>query len=237
MILSIPFSQKGKLLIKPGQKVDFNTSLLKENKRNEIKIQIARKLHIHPSKIFQSLKKVVGDQVVKGELIAEKKSFFSGKKYKSEYDGIIKEVDHVEGLLVLEIDSSEENERKSFFKGRVEEVNKDEIKLVVEKVKEFEGVNASSFFGGEVFYLKNEYEICEDQVDGKIVVCESLSGINQIKIEALGAIGFVTQFKLHSTIDTPSVQIKEIDSWKEIFHRHLPYCFVDKRKNKVVFYE
>jgi hypothetical protein len=57
MILSIPFSQKGKLLIKPGQKVDFNTSLLRKINGTKSKYRLRENFISHPSKIFQSLKK------------------------------------------------------------------------------------------------------------------------------------------------------------------------------------
>src|SRR5438067_2085971 len=105
--ISIPHTG-GALLVKEGQKVDFKTPLLETPVSTTISINIASHLGIAPSQIFLSIKKVVGENIQKGELLAQKKTLLSKKTFTSPYEGVLKEINHEDGTIVIEI-SEEDN--------------------------------------------------------------------------------------------------------------------------------
>ncbi|OGK62885.1 hypothetical protein A2334_03835 [Candidatus Roizmanbacteria bacterium RIFOXYB2_FULL_38_10] len=236
MILSIPLPGTGKPLIKQGQKVDFDTPLFGEKIQKEIKIFISQKIDVSPKKIFQYLKKLVGESVTAGEVIAEKKSFMSGRRYKSEHSGVLKEVNHIDGSILIEVSTQDEMVTKSYFKGEVTELKKEEVLLKVGSGKEYEGKEMTSSFGGKVFYMEHSETLYEELVNGYIIVAETISGYGQIKLEALGAKGFVTLHQLLEHTDSPHALFKQIKEYKDAVKLKLPYCFVDNKTGKIVFY-
>lgn len=237
MILSIPLPEKGKPLIKVGQKVDFETPLFQEKVRQETRIAISSKIEVQPSKIFHHLKHLVGDAIKKGDVIAEKKSLFSKKAYKSEFDGILKEVNHTDGTILIEVDTTDDVTVKAFFQGEVAELEKTEVRLKVSHAKEYELKEAINVFGGPVFYMESEEALIEEEmVAGKIIVAESVSAYFQIKLEALGAKGFATLRTLTEDTDTPRVLFKQIEDFQHAVKQKLPYCFVHNKNSKIVFY-
>lgn len=237
MILSIPLPEKGKPLIKVGQQVDFTTPLFEEKLQKETRIYISQKIEVQPSKIFHHLKHLVGDAVKKGDILAEKKGLFSHKSYKSEFDGILKEVNHTDGSILIEIVTDDDVVTKAYFKGEVAELHKDEVRLKVNHAKEYEVKEAEQVFGGKVFYLPNEHvTIEEESVDNHVVVAESLSGYTQMKLEALGARGFVTLRNMEDHTDLPHAHLKQIADFEEAAKHKMPYCFILKKSSRIVFY-
>lgn len=236
MILSIPIPEKGKLLIKVGQSVDFNTSLYEEQIAHEVKIIISDKIHVPSQKIFQYLKKVVGETVQKGEILAEKKSLLSATRYKSEWEGILKEINHIDGSILIEVATSNAFVKKAFFSGEIAKIEKGEVQLKVNKMRECEGKEITNLFGGKVFYLRKDVEINEESIQTAIVVAESISGYTQIKMEALGARGFITLRSLSEETDIPQVLFKTIKDYEENIKNPFPYCIVYPLGSKIVFY-
>ena len=105
--LKIPFSVH--LLVKEDQLVDFKTPFFEFKTKKDINISVAKKLSIKPDKIFRYLKKLVGETIEKGEIIAEKKTFLSSKKIVSSHSGLIKEINHDLGEITLEINEKDED--------------------------------------------------------------------------------------------------------------------------------
>ena len=99
MQFSVKIPEGSELLIKSGQNVDFETPFIKTNQAAQLKISLAKKLSIPQDKIFRHLQKFVGEPIVKGDVLATKKNFLSTKKVTAPVDGVIKEIDHVEGFL------------------------------------------------------------------------------------------------------------------------------------------
>lgn len=237
MILSIPIPERGKPLIKAGQQVGFETPLFEEKVRKETRIAISQKIEVQPSKIFHHLKHLVGDTIKKGDLIAEKKSLFSSKSYKSEFDGILKEVNHTDGTILIEVDTSDDVVIKAYFQGEVAELGKGEVQLKVNHAKEYELKEAIDVFGGKACFLKSEDEIIEEEmIEGHVVIAESISGYAQMKLEALGAAGFATLRTLSEQTDVPHVLFKQIDDFHDAVKHKMPYCFVHGKNSRIVFY-
>lgn len=228
----------GDLLLKTGQKVTFKDPLVKKKVPSEIKIPIASSLGISPNAIFKALKKFVGDEIKKGELIAEHKSLITTKHYKSEHDGIIKEINHEEGVIVIETLSNVDDIIFSFFQGQVINVENREITLEIEKYKEFEIQSISEDFGGELLHVSSEtfIKLSEDEVKNKIVSSEKLLPYEQIKLETLGANGFITLKATTESKSVPAVVLKNNNDLDTIKSTKFPYCLISKKHNKIYIY-
>lgn len=76
MEISIVVSYSGELMIKAGDVVDFNTTLVRRKVQEPVKLPVATSLGIEPGKIFLHLTRVVGDRIGKGDAIASRKGLF-----------------------------------------------------------------------------------------------------------------------------------------------------------------
>jgi len=235
----ISVDQSQHVLIKPGQKVDFKTPLLKKAYQNEIKLPVAQALDIPPQKIFLTLLKLVGETIKKGEVIAKNKAFFSEKKYVSNYDGIIKEINHEEGYLLLTTTLKAQETINSYFKGEIVDVKKNEITLKVDDVKVFDLKEAARDFGGEVLFIKPG-EIAnfdQEKITNKVVFIENIQPYNQAKLEVIGASGFVTLQQLVEKTSLPDAQIKNPSDWPVIQNLNYPYCLISKKGSTIYLYK
>lgn len=237
MIITLPLPEKAKSLIKLGQILDVGAPLYEEFARKEIKIHIAQKLHIAPHTIFNHLKKFVGDEIDKGELLAEKKSLFTTAYCRSEFAGVIKEINHTEGVVLMGIRTEDDIKYLSPLQGSVEEVSKKEIKIKINKAKEYETKEVNGRMGGRSVYIQSEYDvISEEMVNGAIIIAEKLTSYSQMKHEALGAVGFVLGRHLVEIASTPHAVVKTIQDFEAIKKNKSPYCFIDEVSGKIVFY-
>lgn len=233
---SLPFN--GELLIKAGQKVDFKDPIAKKQAAEEITIPLASILKVSPNAIFKSLKKFVGEAFSKGDLIAEHKGMLGSKKYHSEFDGIIKEINHTEGTIVVETTSDKKDTEYAFFKGEVEDIADGKVTLKVDKYVQFELKEANNDFGGETLIITEKVlpTISSDDVNEKVIFAEKLQPYDQVKLETLGIKGLIT---LHPHAQEPSVPkaiLKEIQDWEKIQKQHFPYCIISKNNNTIYFY-
>ena len=117
MIINIQIEGKNNFLIKEGDKVDFEIPFLEKFSQSIITIDIAKKLDIDPGKIFRYLKKLVGEEIKKNQIIALKHGLLNSIKLVSEYNGHIKEVNHNTGKITINIDKNQKSTEKCFFKG------------------------------------------------------------------------------------------------------------------------
>lgn len=235
MTLPISISEKDKLLIKAGQKVDFNTPLFEQVPRRDVHIIISDKIKVPSMKIFQYIKKVVGETIQKGEVLAEKKSLLSVTRYKSEWEGVLKEINHTDGSVVIETASVNTQVKNAFFCGVVGKIEKNIVYLEIEKMKEYEAKEISSSFGGPIFIL-TKGDLNEEMIQGRVIVAESVGEYAQIKIEALGCAGFITLKKLSEATVCPKVLFSKIKDYEDSMSHPLPYCFIDRATSKIIFY-
>lgn len=237
MILSLSIPDGAKCLLKQGQTVDFNSPFLENKMTSEQTIAISKKLHIPSDKIFKYLKKFVGDTISQGEVIAEKKGLINNHIIVSQSAGVIKEINHYEGNVVIASSNSQSDQTKAYFKGEVVEIEKYQVKILVEEVQEYNLKLASDNFGGQIFYMKDSSKsISAMQTSKKIMVSESITSYLKAKAEALGMSGFVTLKNPPQDSDLPKAQIKNIDDFKKALHLNSPYCLIDKQYSKIYFY-
>jgi len=241
MNISLNYPAGAKLLLKSGQEVDFGEPFYKIEKKRKIQIDVSKKLGISPNKIFKSLKKFVGEEMKKGDIIAEKKSFLDHQKLISDFDAQLREVNHNDGTITVDIKSEESLIKAVFFKGEVVELGKGEVKLKVNNHKEFpirEIINLEEGkSGGEVYYLSEKKDVTEEEIDNRVIVAKKITAYDQAKFEALGAVGFLVQDDLPDKTDHPVAKVKGVDDLKKIQTLKLPYCIIDKRESKIIFYQ
>lgn len=234
--ISYPLSQN--CLLKQGQKVDFNTPYLEKKVFFEVEIPVAKKLEISGDHIFRYLKKFIGENISKGEVLACKKGIFRDRKIISDYDGIVKEINHEKGCIIISAKEEKTDTIKAYFKGEVLEIKKGEVLLKVKKGKEFPLKSSKSNFGGEVFYLEEkDFYLVSDQLLNKILVSRQISSYLQIKLETLGITGFVLLKQLPERSQLNFAQLKNIDDIKKIRELNLPYCLVNKENGTIFFYQ
>jgi len=241
MTISLSIPDEVKILVTVGEKVDLKTKIFEQPTKELVKINIAKKLDIKPENIFQSLKKFVNEKIKKGEKIAYKKTFFSKKYVFSDYEGVLKEINHQTGEIVIEIDSSNIKEKKVFFSpviGEIQQIEKNRIKFKVKKKEEIEiKPKSSKTFGAEIFILEKNDQIIAENIEKRLVVTESLDLISQIKCEALGAFGFLTLKKLVNLSELLVFQFKNLEDIKKIKSKNFSYCFIENNSDKIIFYE
>lgn len=238
MVIDIPLSTNAKCLLKEGQKVDFETEFLEKKSEVQVTIGIAKKLNIDPSKIFRYLKRLVGEEIKKGETLALKKGFITNQRVVSQYEGIIQEIDHLKGDVIITTYIDEKKTQKCFFKGKVKDVEKTKVSLEVEKSAEFAIKPTEIDFGGEVFYQKRGHDdLNSANIAGKILVADEVSDFLQVKSEALGVLGYITINKLKEETDNGHVQLKNINDLEKVQKLNYPYCLIDKKNSVAIFYK
>lgn len=238
MNLTISIPEDAQCLLKPGQIVDFGTLFLEKKIQSDAIIPISKNLRIAPDKIFKYLKKFVGDSLLKGDVIAEKKGFINSQKIWSEYDGVIKEINHDAGNIVMSTSQTDAKQIGAYFKGEVVEIKKDQVKIKVDQVHEFVIKLASENFGGKALYLLDESNsISEPEAANSVLVRESISLYLKTKAEALGIKGFITLKNPPTAASTPYAQIKNSEDFKKILQHNFTYCLLDKQYSKIYFYK
>ncbi len=232
MVLEISINPEKKLSIKIGDKVDFTTPLYKNKEKSEERIEVAELLAIHPKKIFSHLKKSVGDSIVIGDLLAEKKSFFSDKKVTSHIEGIITEIDHIEGVVLIETQKEMSSER-CWFAGHVVDVSKKQVQIKIGKHKEFEAKFVEKDFGGMIWLLLEE---SFGNPEYPVGFAEKATEYEVAKLEALGGRGLITSYKYEGQTNLPKAQFKLNDSYKEIVSKQFSCCFTRTVSSTIVLY-
>jgi hypothetical protein len=231
-LFSIDLPKNAKIAVKKDQNIDFKTLLAKIKFEQEVQVNLSKILNISPKKIFMSLKRMVGENTQQGEILAEKKTFFEKKQYRSEISGTIKEIDHFTGNVTIAIRSKDDENIHSFLKGTVTASGSGNIKVELPKGQKFEAEEISENFGGEAIHLtdKSAQTVDEKQVINKVVIFDKISSYNQAKLEALQVAGFLTTETLPNTPSVPYAKIK-------FKSPALPYVAADKKNNIIYFYK
>ena len=239
MNITITIPQDTDILVKSGQKVDFHTPFIAQRSMEEVKVTLSSLLGFPPEKIFNYLLKFVGDKVKKDELLAERKAMLSTKQYYSEYTGTIKEVNHYDGSIMIESQMNETSEYPCYFKGEIEKIEGNHIILKVSKAKEYDLQSKANHFGGEVCYFteKMSATVTEEEVMNKIIVAEELPIYDQVKLEALGAKGFITLKPLLEDPSEPHAALKNIADFQEITKQQFSCCMITPDSTTIYFYD
>lgn len=238
MLIDLKIPQDAKCLLKLGQEVDLDTPCYETGQQEEVDIFIAKELGIPPNKIFQYLKKLVGDPIRKNDLLATKKNFLTSNKFFSPVDGVIKEIDHNEGKLVVTAAGTDKLTVRTKIKGTVSKIDKYRVGIEIKKASSFALKKTDAVFGGRIVLVRQENDpnLTLEEVAKKIAVIKSPNAYLQRKIEALQTTGFVTLMQITEKTDFPSCQIKNPQDMDKIFEDKFTYCFVDADSGRIIFY-
>lgn len=236
MVVSLNIPDNVRVLVKKGQLVDYSTPLWEKVSEETIEIDIAKKLAIKPEKIFDYLKKFIGDQVKKNEVIAEKKGFLFNKEILSPKEGEIKEINHDLGVVVLS-SLTQKQIIHSFFKGEIVDVGKTLLKVKVDDGHAYLIKKTAEELGGDVYYYQPNNFLTASDVEEKIVIFNEIDSIQQIKIEALGAKAFIGAKMIPETTHLPFFQLKNQKDIEKIFQFKKSACLIVKNESKIIFYD
>lgn len=250
MVINLEIAKNATLKIKKGDQIDFDQDLYHWKKRNQVKLNIASSLKIKPESIFQHLVKIIGEQVKKGETVAVKKGLLSSRKVNSHLDGTLTDINHQTGEITIETEKegAKKNDRKdkiikSNFKGTVEEIKNNLLKIKIENGQQFDLRQANQDGGGEAFYFKDEeqyFTISLDEIGQKIVVIEELKSHLVTKCEALGCAGFLflkSALDVASKTTFPFAKIKRIDDFKKIVELKKKYVIFSQADKILIAYD
>ena len=164
---------------------------------------------------------------------------FGQKKFFSPVDGVIKEIDHQSGIIIVSDSKKEKKTVKSYFRGEVVSLKKDNFDLEIGKGEGFSIKGSGVNFGGQTLYPdeNNIAQLNSADVNQKIVIIESVSTLTQSKMEVLGASGLVSLNQPPELNGVLLAQIKNQDDFKKIIAKKYPYCLVDYHSSKIYFYE
>ncbi len=232
MTLDIAVDPEKKLAIKVGDEVNLSTPLYKGKEKSEERICVAELLAIHPKKIFNHLKKNVGDRVKEGDLLAERKSFFSDKKISSHIEGIITEVDHIEGVVLIETEKKSTFET-CWFAGHVEEISKKNVHIKIGKHTQYEAKYVEKDFGGAIWLFANYSTTAPEFPVG---IAERANEYEVAKLEALGGGGLITSYKFESATQLPKAEFKLKSSYEELQSKQFSYCFAQAHHSTIIVY-
>src|SRR3990167_2817036 len=114
----------------------------------------------------------------------------------------------------------------SDYTGIVKEIDHQEGAVTL-SVTEKGGEKINSFFKGKV----NKVD------DNKIVLIKKIEKYNQLKLEVIGAAGYISLEPLSREIDIPSATLLKKEDWDKIKKLNLPYVSVIKKDNTIYFYK
>jgi len=192
----------GEVLVKEGAKVSFDTVVARTYlPGNPFTVRASNILGIEPYEIEKFMKKKVGDEVEKGEVIAEYSSFFglSRRIVQSPCKGTIESISPVTGTVILR-GAPIPVEVKAYISGKVVEVMPNQGAVIETNAAFIQGIFG---FGGEthgdveVIAESPDDVLTEDQINndhkGKILVGGSLVTRKALeRAREVGASGVVT---------------------------------------------
>jgi len=238
MTLSIPFPGNGKIVVKEGDDVKIGLPYFELSENDTLKIEVSKMLQVQPGKIFHHIRKLVGEEVKKNDILAEKKGFFSTKKILSPNDGVIREINHNEGVIELSVSSKTNRLLSSFFQGKIKKIDKNELKIEVKSKDEYKVIDPPRFFGGPVRYFKSaDAGMKSEDIEGTMIFALKIDEVFQAKAEALGASGFITLPNKNLPIKTNTVYLKNEEDIEKILKAKYSLCLVDEKNEKIIFYE
>lgn len=232
MTIEIAIDGSRPLAIRTGMRVDFSTPLYKKGEVAENRIEITEQLSIHPKDIFSFLKKNIGDSVQKGELLAQKKTLFHTKSVIADIEGIITEIDHIDGVILIE-SAEKKSHETCWFCGEVEAITKSHITLKIGKHFSLEAKHISDDCGGELWNFR---DTSASMPETPIAFADAMSAYDIAKLDALGISGIITTQKVETPTLFPVIELKDKHGIEEIQKKNLPYCVTQAQHSTIIFY-
>jgi len=192
--IKLPISPDAKILVEVGDKINRNTALATGGSdKSENLIHLSRLLHVDPARIVKYLRKRIGEEVTSGDLLAQKKGFFSLHTVTSPIAGKISSIDLKKGTLTI-AGSDDSTDFVSPTAGYVVRIEQSHIEVEIEG-QVFKGGRGQGddSFGNLVAITGEDIGILDIacDVDDSIVLAHSLKKEAIVKLEVMGAVGLV----------------------------------------------
>ncbi|GIW62549.1 MAG: hypothetical protein KatS3mg090_0375 [Patescibacteria group bacterium] len=235
MIVKIKIPSKQKLNININDIVNFDKQLFKLTHKKNIVIPIAKQLNIKPIKIYDYLKKLIDEKVSEGEILAEKKSFLSHKKIRSEYTGKIIEIHHDTGDITLETETEDSSGFKN-ISGKIINISKDLLEIELKDCYSIEinSTNISQLSGNKLSIITRLDQIKSDTVANKAVFIKKINPYLEAKLLALKTKLIITTKKPNSGVKY--IVVSKIKDLEKIETDKRNLILVDPEANKLYLY-
>ncbi|MFO0703835.1 MAG: hypothetical protein U0525_03880 [Patescibacteria group bacterium] len=243
--ISIKIDPSWKLLVGVGDEVTMDTAIAttgEEEKPTSHVIPLAKTLNFSPDKIFKFLKKNIGQQIHRGEVVAEKDGMFSSKKFVSEFSGSIVSVNHHNGEITIEEKSSKNGlvTIKSMVVGKVSKT--DDNELIIKTGNSMKIKVSGSFqkrIGGNVIVSDNTKAILLTlpEVKGAVIFVPNASDYVVSKLNALGAAYIITTSDVTIVSNDLILEDASVDNLNKIIDFDPKYIYGEPGETEITLYK
>ena len=237
MKVEIHLPKSAKISFHLPKRVRFDETIFKIAKKKKEVLNIAKELKIEPEKIYNYLKKLIGERVEKGEILAEKKTLFSKKTFQSPFSGRVVEINHFSGTLTLETQEAESFEEFKGLQGEI--VEKKGNKLVVDlkdlialKVKK---TNLPNLLAGRLSKIEKEKNFEKTDVENQIVLIEKTSDYIENKLLALKTKAIITLYPPKNK-NLKFAQLSKVSDFSLAFENKKNFALIDPIQNMLYIY-
>lgn len=195
-----------------GDKITEKTILAKASQANETEtIHISKLLATKNGEISKFLTKKIGERIDAGDILAEKKGFFSATVVKSPISGKLVELDLSKGTITLSKFTKEKKDVTSPVAGRIINIGKSAIEIETDRPVLRGITGAGADVTGVLTYLPAE-EVgildISDDIENSVIMYKSAGDAVLVKLSVLGAVGFIT-LKEKRDISLPWIRIED----------------------------
>lgn len=238
MIVPVKIPPHVDILIEKGQRVNFSTPLLKRRGEKTVKVPLSQLMKFQPDKIFLRLKKAIGEPIKKGDLVAEQKNLLSTKRYFSEIDGILREIDHIAGSLTIEQENADQATHMCYFTGEIAAIYDDYLELSVEKSYKAQTTQDIPYLGAEIFYATPDtHALSEENINGKCIFATDIPAVDHTKIEALGGTGLIIKKPMTTHTAVRQIVLAREEDFDHVQEHQYAFCIVGPEPQTLYFYE
>lgn len=236
MEVEILLPKGAKLNFNPPKKVKFGDPVFKILKTKKITIEVSTPLGIKPEKIYNYLKKLIGDEVKKEDIIAEKKGFLSSTEITSPVDGKIVEINHLLGTITIETEEGDYDMFKE-LEGEILEKKEDKVLVKLNHAEAFKikKTNIHEIIGGELFITSFDKELNFENLKNKITLLEKPTEYLENKLLALQTKAIITLYPPTQN-RIPFVQLVNIKDFEKIKNKPKKYTLIDTQSKIVYIY-
>jgi len=234
--LKVPRSVFGPgIKFKEGEAIEWGKKSLKEKLEKLESVDIAASLGILAKDIFKYLKVTIGQRLNRGELIAEKKSFFKKRDLLAHEEGEVKSVDHTLGTLTYAVEHI--IEVPFALQGEFMKKDADFVYIKVKEGTEYAlNFSAEKTVGGECRYIFKDTDVTLENCVGKIVVSNSKSTIDEAKVYALEPYALVSYKVLYHNPHLPQIVLQDKEEWANLNAKRWQMCLCIQDSKQVYFY-
>ena len=199
ILLTRRLTSAGKMLVKLHDQVSPEKIVLEGEELSGFRsVELARVLEVSKKKAVNYLQKEIGQKVMEGEPLAEKRGLLglSSKKILSPIDGVVKNYDENSGILTIEYLPQRERITAGVW-GEVVKIDKDRVEIKTKVTEIFGAVGSGRERGGviKIAAKHNEFllssmidESCHDRIlaGGALIAADAFG-----KSMVLGATGII----------------------------------------------